>query len=228
MLLEFVRRMPFQPWHPPPANRLELRALARLIDTLTRQRTADINRLGAAQATLQTPKIVLDDLASGIEALTQRIDRLLDEAVRMAHADPELAELLGCLTSVKGIADKSGILLLAELALLPTDMSPREVVAYAGLDPRPQESGKKVGRRTISRVGSAHIRAALFMPALSASVYEPSVRVFYQRVVARNPDAKLIAVTAVMRKLLHVLWVMLLTRARFDGERFGKNIAVAA
>ena len=62
----------------------------------------------------------------------------------------------------------SGIL-LAELPGPDVLRSSTEVVAYAGLNPRRHQPGTSVDRPTrISKVGNAVLRAALFMPAMSA------------------------------------------------------------
>ena len=48
-------------------------------------------------------------------------------------------------------------------------MTVRQWVAHAGLDPRAHQSGTSVDKPArISKVGNAHIRRALFMPALVA------------------------------------------------------------
>jgi transposase len=44
VLAEYARRMPFQPWHPPQATALELRAITRHIAALTQQHTQQSNR----------------------------------------------------------------------------------------------------------------------------------------------------------------------------------------
>ena len=66
-----------------------------------------------------------------------------------------------------------GFLVLACGWLLDrADMSPREVVAHAGLDPRPRPSGSRDAKRQISRVGNTRLRAALFLPARVAARFE--------------------------------------------------------
>ena len=57
------------------------------------------------------------------------------------NTTPEHEVRLDLLKSVIGIADKSRVQLLAELACLPGDMNASQWVAYPGLDPRPHESG---------------------------------------------------------------------------------------
>jgi transposase len=50
---------------------------------------------------------------------------------------------LTLLTGIKGIAETSAIALMGELLLLPPDLSHREWVKFAGLDPKSFDSGKK-------------------------------------------------------------------------------------
>ena len=59
--------------------------------------------------------------------------------------------------------------------------------------------------------GRAPVRAALYMSAVTASRFNPVIRVFYQRLRAAGKPAK-VALTACMRKLLIILNAMLKTQ----------------
>ena len=150
----------------------------------------------------------------------------LPEAVALVEADTELSKAYGHLTSVKGIAAKSAVAILPELLVLPKDMTAKQWVKrttdgpHAGLDPREYESGSSVrGRVRISKVGSVHLRRALYMPAVVAARREPRVKAFYEELLARG-KCPMVAHVAVMRKLLHSIHGMLRHEADFDGERF--------
>ena len=80
---------------------------------------------------------LLEDLKSSLEHLKERLCALEAQALDFIAADEALSERFELLKSVPGIADRSGLHLLAELLLLPTDISVRQWVAHAGLDPRP-------------------------------------------------------------------------------------------
>ena len=126
----------------------------------------------------------------------------------------------GHVTSIKGIADAAGIQLLAKLGTLPQDMSTRQWVAHAGLDPRQHQSGTSVSRPArISRTGNAHLRRALFLPAMVASRWEPNVKAFYEKLLVKG-KSKMQALVAVMRKLLHAIHGMLHHDQDFNGEKF--------
>ena len=121
-----------------------------------------------------------------------------------------------------GIAmTKSGAAaLMGELLLLPPDLSHREWVKFAGLDPRAFDSGKSVHKKTrISKAGNRHIRAALYFPALSAKQHDPHVKAYFQHLVD-NGKKPLQAVCAIMRKLLHAIHGMLKNNEPFDNTRF--------
>lgn len=222
LLREYGLCMPFQPWQPPAPHRLAFRTLARRIQDLVDHKTAEQNRLAALTATAQAPEPVLDDLRQAIVQLDERIETLRQEAIALADADPDLREARALIKTIKGFADQASVLLLGELALLPADLTPRQLVAHAGLDPRPFQTGhSRNPPRKISKVGNAAIRAALYMPALTAVRWEPAVRAFYEHLTHDKNKLRLVALTAVMRKLLTAIWAMITHKTPFDGARFG-------
>jgi len=217
VLCDYALRMPFTPWCPPDGDAGELRQLARRIADLTVERAREKNRLRTARATRTTSAVVTNDIAVNLRHLDRRIDEMVRQALRVVAGSARLSGAYGHLTSVRGIAEKSAVLLLGELLCLPAGMSVREWVAYAGLDVRQHRSGRSVeARPRISKEGSAHVRRALYMPALVAVRCEPAVGAFYDRLVGEG-KAKMVAVVAVMRKLLHAIYGMLKHDADFDG-----------
>jgi transposase len=220
VILEFAKRMPFSAWRPPEAYRLDLRAISRRIEALTKTMTQEKNRLHAAESFDEMSCIVREDLEDNIEHLKNRIEWLRDQALELIDEHPELARAFGHITSVKGIADAAGIQILAELAILPDDMDVRQWVAHAGIDPMQFQSGTSVNKPSrISRRGNVHLRRALFMPALVAAQHEPHVKAFYEKLLGRG-KTKMQANVAVMRKLLHAIYGMLKHDRDFDGEKF--------
>ncbi len=105
-------------------------------------------------------------------------------------------------------------LVLVETApLLAAGATPKQVVASAGLDPAPHQSGTSVrGAGQISKTGHPRLRQALYMAALSAVRPEGPLRTFYSRLLQRG-KRKRVALVAVARKLL-VLMVTLVQRQR--------------
>jgi transposase len=222
-LLDYVKRQEFLPWKPPAPARLQLRQIARRMAQIIESMTRESNRIFSAKATRSTPAVVIRDMQRSVREQRARLVALQKDGLKLADSDPWLKESLQLMRSCKGIANRSALLLLGELCVLPEDMTPRQWVAHAGLDPRPIESGKrsgdKAGPRRISRQGNPRIRAALYMPALVAAHWNPAAKAHYQHLLEKG-KAKLVALVSVMRKLLHALWGMLRTRTEFKMERF--------
>lgn len=219
-ILEFARRMPFVVWTPPSASRLDLRAITRRVDSLKLQAQQEGNRLHAAEHADEITPLIRRDLESHIKQLERHIEKLEAHALELVTADPELLRCFQRMTSVRGIARVSAIHILGELAVLPSDMSAKQWVAHAGLDPRACDSGTSIHKPArISRRGNRHLRAALYMPALVAAQHEPHIKAFYEKLVAKG-KTKMQALVAIMRKLLHSIHGMLSTDIDFLGEKF--------
>ena len=220
IILEFALRMDFRAWSPPEQHFLDLRAISRRIEGMIKTATQEKNRLHAADSFDEITDIVRADIEENLEHLESRIEWLRKQALDLIGQYPDLERAFGHITSVKGIAAAAGIQILAELSVLPADMDVRQWVAHAGIDPRQFKSGTSVNKPArISRRGNAHLRKALFMPALVAVRYEPHVKAFYDKLVARG-KTKMQANVAVMRKLLHAIYGMLKHDRDFDGEKF--------
>ena len=220
IICDYAARMPFVPWQPPVGEVLELQQIARRIQALVVERTRETNRLHVAQSTYTSCAVVINDIEVNIRHLERRIAELEKHALRLIASAPAIATPFARLTSVRGIANRSAIQLLAEILVLPQGLSVRQWVASAGLDVRRYESGSSVERvRRISRVGNVRLRRALYMPALVAIQYEPAVGVFYKRLIERGKKP-MVANVAVMRKLLHAIYGMLKHNRDFDGSKF--------
>jgi len=219
-LREYAVRMPFTPWRPPPEEVLALRGIARRIAALIVERTRERNRLHAVQVTSNPVAVVVEDIELNIRYLEERIAALSREAILVIRQHPALQRAFDQLTSVPGIAARSAVQLLPELLVLPEGMTVRQWVAHAGLDPRAHQSGTSVDKPArLSKVGNAHIRLALFMPALVAARHQPHVNAFFDKLIGRA-KTPLQAYVAVMRKLLHAIYGMLSTDTTWAGETF--------
>jgi len=219
VLLEFAQCMPWERWMPPPEAALELRAVTRHLANLTVQQTALKNQLAAARATSITPAYVIQDIQAQLEVMAQRIEACQGEALRVVRASPDLTKDLESLTSMPGIADRAGVQILGELSVLARDMSPDEVVAHSGLDPRPKQSGSSNPQRKISKMGNSRLRGALYMSAVTAARCNPAVSAWYSILTGKGKLPH-VAHVAVMRRLLRVAWVLMIRRTTWVDDLF--------
>lgn len=218
-LAEFGARMDFVPWKAPPANAFALHKIGRGISLLTRQHDAFGNRLHAAEATAETPREVVAMFRRLLRALEKERAKLVEKARALIAADPTTLRRFELLLTVKGIADTSAVAILSELIVLPEDLSAKAWVKYAGLDPMSKQSGSSVQTKPkISRRGNARLRAALYMPALTAARHDPNLKVFVERLQASGKEGKQ-PICAVSRKLLHGIHAMFRTNQPWDSQR---------
>jgi transposase len=212
LIARFCQKEHPSAWTPPAPEILELRSLVRHRDALVQMRQQEANRLeppGLAEVVRVTIQAHLAFLDAQIAQLTAQIDAHIAD-----HAD--LRQQRDLLVSIKGIGPRTAATLLAELGDLRRFTNARQVVAYAGLNPRQYRSGSSVQKRTrLSKQGNAAIRKALFMPAMAAVQSNPVVAGLRTRLLARGLS-KMAAIGAAMRKLLRLVYGVVKTGRPFD------------
>jgi len=219
VLRQYAARMPFQNWQPPSPRALKLVAIVRRLQALTEMMTAEKNRLHAASLSEALPRYLRLEIARHLRVLERHVAQLTAAAHAFLHEDPELTERYSLLHSIPGFGPTSALHVLAELLLLAPDLDVRQWVAAAGLDPRQHSSGTSVhSPARISKLGNARLRRGLYMPALVALQHEPHLAAFYQKLLARG-KAKMQALVAVMRKLLHAIYGMFKHHQTYDGAK---------
>lgn len=219
VLFHYAERMPLVEWQPPSAAALRLRALSRTLAALVRMCTQHKNRQHALAASAALPACLGRELEAQVRYTEKRIAKLRRDGQRLIAGEPELARRWQYLLSVPGLGESSALAVLGELAVLPDTLDERQWVAHAGLDPKHHESGSSIAQKPrISKAGNHYLRAALYMPALVAVQHDPSLAAFYQRLLGHG-KAKLQALVAVMRKLLHAAWGMFRNDQPYDGTR---------
>jgi transposase len=134
-----------------------------------------------------------------LEKELEHSDKELKNRIRSSSAWREKEDLL---SSCKGIGPVTTHSMLAYLPELGT-FNRRQIAAIVGVAPFNDDSGKHRGRRSISG-GRRQLRNVLYMAALVATRHNPTIRAFYQRLIAAGKLPK-VAIVACMRKLLTML-----------------------
>jgi transposase len=164
-------------------------------------RVAEKNRLSTARAGK-----VRKDISATIAFLEKRIaglDEEIDQWLKSTPIDQSRANLLKSFT---GIGENTARTLLISLPELG-NLSGKQIGALAGVAPFARDSGNKRGARQI-RGGRATVRAALYMPAITAIRWNAVIRALYQRLINAGKH-HYVAITACMRKMLVILNAML-------------------
>ena len=210
LLARFCERMNPAPWQPDPPEIEHLRMLGRRRDVLVSMRTQEINRLGNPDESVnQSIKKHLAFLDQEIEQITQSIKDHI-------NGNDDLKKKRDLLNSIKGVGDVAIEAILSETNGFARFERIEQVVAYMGLSPKEKTSGTSVkGRPSLCKIGSARLRKALYMPALSAIKCNPFVRSLYQRLTAKSKNGMVVA-CACMKKLVHLMYGVLKTGKPFD------------
>jgi transposase len=212
LIAEFCRTQQPEAWTPPPPEIRQLQALVRHLDALVQARQVAKNHL-------ENPRlepVVAQHWHAQVSLLDTQIAQTQRAIRDLLDQHPDLKHQTDLLRSIPGLGDTTIGKLLAECRDIRAFRDVRQLVAFVGLNPRHHTSGSSVHKRsTISRTGSASLRAALFMPALTAMRYNPVLRAFAERLRARGVAGKAIVV-AVMRKLLHLVYGVIKSGQPFD------------
>lgn len=146
----------------------------------------------------------LDLWRGRLRTVERDIERLLD-----TH---DVGKLL---TTIPGIGSQTAARLVARVGDPAHFRSAGALAAFVGAVPGLRQSGKRQGQRAgLHPLGHGRLRAQLWMPTLSAVRFNPWLRVYYQRLIARGKLRK-VAVIAAMRKLLVAIYSVAKNRRPF-------------
>lgn len=210
LIAEYGAKEALPRWAPTPRDQRELQALVRRLDALIGMQTDEQNRAqaGALTAPVQASiDAVLTHLAAQITAVRRQICDHIDQ-------HPGLRDQAERLTSIPGIGKATAALLLAELFHKPFT-SARQAAAFAGVVPRPHDSGTHQGRRVMCKMGPGRLRKGLYFPAITALRCNPSLQPLAQRLSHAGKPPMLI-IGAAMRKLIHLAFGVLKSGRSYD------------
>lgn len=159
----------------------------------------------------------------------QQLDRAFGEFLRrvdthvkqLIKADDKLRAAQQRIQTVVGFGPLGSALLASVLQRIPFASSD-SLVAYSGWDPRPDDSGRKHGRRRLTKAGPAYMRRQWYMVGFTAArtkALKPAYQALRARGLATTEAAIILA-----RKLLRAAYAVWKTGRPFDLERFlGKS-----
>lgn len=223
VIARYCAAMSPAPWQPPSSEQRQLRAWNEHLASLKDIRQQQANRIEALDVSNQTDvaaraKTHLDWLDAEIKQLEKKIDDHIDH-------NPDLRRDAELIESIPGLGRGTAAKVLGRVGDLRRFGSAKQLAAYIGVTPRQRQSGSSVrGRTMISRIGCREMRAALYMPALTAIRRNPLLSDFANRLQSSGM-AKMAVITAVMRKLVHQMYGVITTGKPFDPNHLNKRLA---
>ena len=145
-----------------------------------------------------------------IRQLIEQLEFLEGQIVELEEQISSLLKQTGSyITTIPGIGDTLGAIILSEIGDIRRFDAPNKLVAFAGLDVRVTQSGEFTGtRQKISKRGSPYLRRAIWLAASRAAFCDPVLSEYYQSLRARGKH-HLTAIGAVSRKLCNVIYTIL-------------------
>lgn len=162
-------------------------------------------RLGEDAASFQIKTMV-----SQVEFLNATIAKVEAEvASLLARVEPNI-------TTIPGASTTTGAQIVAEIGDVKRFKNAASIVKYAGLNSGVDESGKFSAEGVpITKHGSPYLRRSLWLAANRARQYDDRLREFYEK-KRREGKPHRVAVTAVARKLCHVVYAVMRDGVPYD------------
>lgn len=176
----------------PDEEHRTLTALIRRRDQLIDMLTAEKNRLKLA------PASVKKGLRKHVKWLEKQLSDI-EKEIRQTMKQSSMWDDARLLETLPGVSVVSSAAILAELPEIGK-VSNKRIAAICGVAPFTQRSGKWKGQEKI-KGGRKRVRDKLFMAAFNSVKYNPVMKEYFERLIARGKLYK-VAMVAVMRKLI--------------------------
>jgi len=198
----------------------QIRSYIKYYQSLVKEHRRQSNYLEAATYNLED-SFILKQVKKKITSIEKEQSMIIEKILEIIKANPTFKQAYENITSIKGVAKKSGIILLYFFLKYP-NASRGQITALCGLDPVQRSSGTSVQHKErISKQGLSLVRAILYMPTLNTIVYNPEMKVIYDRLVERGKP-KMLAQMAVMRKVILLAHSLYKHNQKYDENRYLK------
>jgi len=199
----------------------KIRSLIKYYQSLVKEERRKSNYLEAAQFNLED-SYVIKKVKRKIRQLQKEKIEVIEKIMDIIQTNPLYLEAYNHIISIKGIGQKSAIILLYLFLHYPK-ASRQQLTALCGLDPIQKSSGTSVKHKErISKQGLSLIRDILYMPTMVAVRYNDEMKMIYERLVARGKP-KMVAQMATMRKIILLAHSLYKNKQYYDPKRYLKT-----
>ena len=151
---------------------------------------------------LQSPEqvVLIESIRRIIACFTEEIKQIDAQIKTVYEQDKSLFEIKKVLQTIPGIGEVVASTLLGFMPELG-QANRKQIASLAGVAPHPNDSGTKQGYR-FTRGGREEVKRILFIAAMAAAKSKGSLGDFYKRLVDETGKKKMVALTALMRKII--------------------------
>jgi transposase len=198
----------------------QIRSYIKYYQSLVKEERRKSNYLEAANFNLED-NYVLKQVKKHIQRLQKEQREIIAKIMEIIKNNTEYYQAYKNIISIKGIGDKSAIILLYLFLRYP-NASRQHITALCGLDPVQRSSGTSVQHKErISKQGLTLVRDILYMPTLVSVRYNEEMKLIYDRLVQRGKP-KMLAQIAVMRKIILLAHSLYKNNETYDPQRYLK------
>ena len=204
---------------PSEVARKRASSIAKLLSEGSRGRLGDAKAAEVKAAAKSSVGIRLGEEAASFQIRTM-VSQVEFLNATIAKVEKEVASLLGKvepnITTIPGVSTTTGAQIVAEIGDVKRFRNAASIVKYAGLNSGVDESGKYSAEGVpITKHGSPYLRRSLWLAANRARQYDPRLKEYYDK-LRRKGKPHRVAVTAVARKLCHVVYAVMRDRKPYD------------
>lgn len=162
----------------------------------------------------------LDAASFEVRSMVSQV-RFLEE--RASEVEERIEELLmgiePLVLTIPGVSLATGAQIVAEVGDVSRFRSAAALVSYAGLNSSVSQSGQfDSGGGPITKQGDPYLRRAVWLAANRARQHDPALKAFYDKKRAEGKRHR-VAVTAVARKLCHIVYAVMRDQVPYDPNR---------
>lgn len=204
---------------PSEVARKRASSIAKLLSEGSRGRLGDAKAVEVKAAAKSSVGIRLGEEAASFQIRTM-VSQVEFLNATIAKVEKEVASLLGKvepdITTIPGVSTTTGAQIVAEIGDVKRFRNAASIVKYAGLNSGVDESGKYSAEGVpITKHGSPYLRRSLWLAANRARQYDPRLKEYYDK-LRRKGKPHRVAVTAVARKLCHVVYAVMRDGKPYD------------
>ena len=203
---------------PSEVARKRASSIAKLLSEGSRGRLGDAKAAEVKAAAKSSVGIRLGEEAASFQVRTM-VSQVEFLNATIAKVEKEVASLLEKvepnITTIPGVSTTTGAQIAAEIGDVRRFKNAASIVKYAGLNSGVDESGKFSAEGVpITKHGSPYLRRSLWLAANRARQCDPRLKAYYEK-LRRKDKPHRVAVTAVARKLCHIVYAVMR-----DGEPY--------
>ena len=164
----------------------------------------------------QVSKAIQQALGKVLRTIESEILKLEKQARKLIAQDAKMQADIDVLETIYGVGWYTAATVVAEFGDLSLFERREDVVAAAGLNPVIRTSGRSVEKRPhISKRGNVFVRRSLYLAAMASIRGDNMFSHMHACLVGRGKK-KMVALVAVMRKLLTVMRAIVISGKAFD------------